>query len=59
MQVGIQPVFISFKIKLYEDLVSKINKKNDKRFNNRGYSLFFLMGVDSKYVKMTGLQDFY
>ena len=59
MQVVIQPVFISFKIKLYEDLVSKINKKNDKRFNNRGYSLFFLMSVDSKYVKMTGLQDFY
>ena len=56
MQVVIQPVFISFKIKLYEDLVSKINKK---RFSNRGYSLFFLMGIDSNNVKMTGLQDFY
>ena len=24
---------------------SKYNKRNDKRFNNRGYSLFFLMGI--------------
>ena len=41
------------------------NKRSDKRFNNRGYSLFFLMGIflkhltDSKYTKMTGVQDFY
>ena len=39
-------------------------KWNDKRFNNHDYSLFFLMGIflrhviDSKYITMTGLQDF-
>ena len=27
------------------NLVVKVNKRNDKRFNNRGYSLFFLMGI--------------
>ena len=26
------------------------NKKNDKRFNNRGYSLFFLMDIFLKYL---------
>ena len=28
----------------------KDNKKNDKRFNNRGYSLFFLMGIFLKHL---------
>ena len=27
-----------------------VNKKNDKRFNNHGYSLFFLMGIILKYL---------
>ena len=27
-----------------------IRKKNDKRFNNRGYSLFFLMGIFLKHL---------
>ena len=41
------------------------NKRNGKRFNNHFYSLFFIMSIflkhliDSKYIKMTGLQDFY
>ena len=26
------------------------NKRNDKRFNNRGYSLFFLMGIFLKHL---------
>ena len=26
------------------------NKKNDKRFNNHSYSLFFLMGIFLKYL---------
>ena len=33
------------------------NKKNDKRFNNRGYSEASV--IDSEYIKMTELQDFY
>ena len=44
----------------------KNNKKNDKPFYSRGYSFFFLNGhlseasvINSKYIKMTGLQDFY
>ena len=28
----------------------KLNKKNDKRFNNRGYLLFFLMGIFLKHL---------
>ena len=28
------------------------NKKNDKRFNNRGYSLFFLMDIFLKYLRL-------
>ena len=28
----------------------KINKRNDKRFNNRGYSLFILMGIFLKHL---------
>ena len=36
------------------------NKRNDKRFNNCGYSLFVLMSIFLKYhIKITGLQDFY
>ena len=27
-----------------------INKKNDKHFNNRGYSLFFVMGIFLKHL---------
>ena len=27
-----------------------INKKSDKRFNNRGYSLFSLMGISLKHL---------
>ena len=34
----------------------KINKKNDTRFNNRGSEASV---NDSKYIKMTELQDFY
>ena len=45
----------------------EINKRNDKRFNNRGYSFFFLnehflseaSAIGSKYIKMTGLQDLF
>ena len=33
------------------------NKKNDKRFNNRGYSPASV--IDSEYIKMPELQDFY
>ena len=55
---------------LYENSKLKIiapswNKRNGKRFNNHVYSLFFIMSIflkhliDSKYIKMTGLQDFY
>ena len=29
---------------------SKSNKRNDKRFNNRGYPLFFLMGIFLKHL---------
>ena len=46
--------------------MKKRNKRNDKRHNSRGYSLFFFNGhlskasvIDFKYIKMTGLQDFY
>ena len=46
--------------------MKKQNKRNEKRFNNHAYSLFLLMAIflkhlvtDSKYTKMTGLQDFY
>ena len=36
------------------------NKRNDKRFNNRAYSLFSEVSViDSKYIKMTGLRYIY
>ena len=31
-------------------LCMKVNKKNYKRFNNRGYSLFFLMGIFLKHL---------
>ena len=27
-----------------------LNERNDKRFNNRGYSLFFLMGIFLKHL---------
>ena len=33
------------------------NKKKDKRFNNGGYSEASV--IDSEYIKMTELQDFY
>ena len=41
-----------------------LNKKNDKHFSSCNYSLFLLMGIltfviDSKYIKMAGLNDFY
>ena len=40
-----------------------LNKKNDKRFNNCGYSINGQVSEasvnDSKYIKMTELQDFY
>ena len=45
-------------------LILRLNKRNDKRFNNRGYSLFLLMDIflkhviDSKHINLTGLQDF-
>ena len=31
-------------------IISNNNKRNDKRFNNRGYSLFFLMGIFLKHL---------
>ena len=50
--------------------ITNKNKRSDKCFNSRGYSLFFLMCIFlnhlyqmyqmySKCIKMTGLQDFY
>ena len=32
--------------------ISESNKRNDKRFNNRGYSLFFLMGIFLKHLSL-------
>ena len=43
-------------------LILRLNKRNDKRFNNRGYSLFFLMDIFLKHLwlipNLTGLQEF-
>ena len=33
-----------------DDNDNKINKRNNKRFNNRGFSLFFLMGIFLKHL---------
>ena len=48
---------------LCSSIKSNKNKKNDKPFNNRGYSLNGHLSeasvIDSKYIKMTELQDFY
>ena len=32
--------------------ISKNNKRNDKRFNNRGYSLFFFMDIFLKHLPL-------
>ena len=47
-------------IPTYPDQKQLLNKRNDKRFSNRGYSfIIFLSVIDSKYIEITGLQDFY
>ena len=33
-----------------EQPIFKFNKRNDERFNNRGYSSFFLMGIFLKHL---------
>ena len=37
-------------VNIKEQLLQNYNKRNDKRFNNRGYSLFFLMGIFLKHL---------
>ena len=35
-----------------KEFLKVLNKKNDKRFSNRGYSLFFLMGTFLKHLSL-------
>ena len=45
---NLQPSFIL--MFFYKRTVENFNKRNDKRFNNRGFSLSFLIGIFLKHL---------
>ena len=65
LEITFFSVLTSSLCKILSNNAELCNKRKDKRFNNRAYSLFFFAHlyeasvIDSKYIKTTGLQDIY
>ena len=45
-------IFSNSRYIIWKEISFKLNKRNDTRFNNRAYSLFFLMGIFLKHLRL-------